>query len=94
MSRLENMPSKIETARLTAALVDQFCASFPAVPRAITLDIDDAVDTAHGGQQLSFWNVHHDCRCFLPIHVYHAESGRPVTMILREGKPTAGRCAR
>ena len=29
MSRLENAPTKIEAARLTAALVDQFCASFP-----------------------------------------------------------------
>jgi len=29
MSRLENMPLRIEAARLTAALVDQFCAGFP-----------------------------------------------------------------
>jgi len=90
MSRLENMPSKIETARLTAALVDQFCASFVRPPKAITLDIDDTVDAVHGGQQLSFWNAHHDCRCFLPIHVYHVESGRPVAMILREGKTPGG----
>jgi hypothetical protein len=91
MSRLENMPSKIEAARLTAALVDQFCASFPSAPKAITLDIDDTVDEAHGGQQLSFWNAHYDCRCFLPIHVYHVESGKPVAMILREGKTPNGK---
>lgn len=90
MSRLENMPSKIEAARLTAALVDQFCASFPRAPTAITLDIDDTVDVVHGGQQLSFWNAHYDCRCFLPIHVYHVESGKPVVMILREGKTPKG----
>jgi hypothetical protein len=91
MSRLENMPGKIEAARLTAALVDQFCASFPRPPTTMTLDIDDTVDAVHGGQQLSFWNAHHDCRCFLPIHVYHVESGRPVVMILREGKTPGGR---
>jgi hypothetical protein len=64
MSRLENMPSRIEAARLTTALVDQFCASFPRPPKTITLDIDDSVDAVHGGQQLSFWNAHYDCRCF------------------------------
>jgi Transposase DDE domain group 1 len=90
MSRLENMPSRIEAARMTAALVDQFCASFPRTPKTLTLDIDDTVDAVHGGQQLSFWNAHHDCRCFLPIHVYHVESGRPVVMILREGKTPSG----
>ena len=90
MSRLENMPSKMEAARLTATLVDQFCASFARAPAAITLDIDDTVDEVHGGQQLSFWNAHYDCRCFLPIHVYHVESGKPVVVILREGKTPGG----
>ena len=33
MSRLENMPSRIEAARMTAALVDTFCQSFPAPRR-------------------------------------------------------------
>ena len=33
MSRLENTPSRIEAARMTAALVDMFCRSFPAPPR-------------------------------------------------------------
>jgi hypothetical protein len=91
MSRLENMPSKIEAARLTVALTDQFCASFPSAPRAMTLDIDDTVDEVHGGQQLSFWNAHYDCRCFLPMHIYHVESGKPVSMILREGKTPKGK---
>ena len=33
MSRLENAPSRSEVARMTAALVDIFCRSFPA-PRS------------------------------------------------------------
>ncbi len=90
MSRLENMLSRIGAARLTAALPDQFCASFAVPPAEITLDIDDTVDEVHGGQQLSFWNAHYDCRCFLPIHVYHVESGKPVVVILREGKTPDG----
>ena len=36
MSRLENAPSRLEVARMTAALVDLFCRSFDAPPVAIT----------------------------------------------------------
>jgi hypothetical protein len=91
MSRLENMPSRREAVRLTAALIDQFCASFETPPDEITLDIDDTLDRVHGGQQLSFWNAHHDERCFMPIHIYHVGSGKPVVAILRTGKTPAGR---
>ena len=76
MSRLENAPSRIEVARMTAALVDIFCRSFPAPPSAITLDIDGTCDPLHGGQQLSLFHAHYDTRCFLPIHVFHGESGK------------------
>src|SRR4029077_19333343 len=39
------------------------------------------------GQQ---WNAHYDERCFLPIHVYDAATGAPVTVILRPGKTPSG----
>ena len=42
------------------------------------LDIDDTFCTAHGGQQLAFWNAHHDERGFAPMHIYHVASGTPV----------------
>jgi hypothetical protein len=90
MSRLENAPSKIEIARLMAALVDGFCESYRRAPSSITLDIDDTCDTVHGHQQLSLFNAHYDERCFLPIHIYEAASGKPVAMILREGKTPSG----
>ena len=90
MSRLENAPSRIEVARLTAALVDIFCRSFPAPPASITLDVDDTCDRVHGHQQLSLFNAHYDTRCFLPVHVYHVESGRPVAVLLRPGKTPSG----
>ena len=44
----------------------------------------------HGHQQLSLFNAHYDERCFLPIHIYEAASGKPVAMILREGKTPSG----
>src|SRR5712672_786016 len=90
MSRLENAPSKIEIARLMAALVDGFCDSYRRAPSSITLDIDDTCDTVHGHQQLSLFNAHYNERCFLPIHIYEAASGKPVAMILREGKTPSG----
>jgi hypothetical protein len=90
MSRLENAPSKIEIARAMAAMVDQFCKSYRRVPASITLDIDDTFDAVHGHQQLSLFNAHYDERCFLPIHIYEGSRGKPVAVILREGKTPAG----
>ena len=90
MSRLENAPSRSEVARMTAVLVDIFCRSFPSPPAAITLDIDDTCDAVHGQQQLSLFNAFYDTRCFLPVHVYHVESGKPVAVLLRPGKTPSG----
>jgi hypothetical protein len=90
MCRLENLPSPTALKRMMAAMVELFCDSFEQVPRRITLDIDDTCDPAHGGQQLSLFHAHYGERCFLPIHVYEAVSGKPVAVILRPGK-TPGR---
>jgi hypothetical protein len=90
MSRWENAPTTRELVRLTGALVDLYCASYPTPPVAVTLDIDETVDVVHGGQQLSFWNGHYGERCFLPIHVYDTATGRPVAMLLRTGKAPSG----
>jgi len=45
----------------------------------------------HGHQQLSLFNAHYDERCFLPIHIYDAESGHCLAVILRPGKTPAGK---
>lgn len=91
MSRLENAPSRIELARMMAAMVELFCDSYRRAPASITLDIDDTFDAVHGNQQLSLFNAHYDGRCFLPIHIYEGKSGKPVAMILREGKTPSGK---
>jgi hypothetical protein len=90
ISRWENAPTTRELARMMAAMVDIYCASYPLPPEAVTLDIDDTCDVVHGYQQLSFWNGHHGERCFLPIHVYDTATGRPVAMLLRTGKTPSG----
>jgi len=90
MCRLENAPGRIEIARMSGAMIDQFCDSYPRAPASIVLDIDDTLDRVHGRQQLSLFNAHYDERCFLPIHIYEGTSGKPVAAILREGKTPNG----
>ncbi len=64
VSRWENQPDLREVIRMTYAMVDIYCASYPAPPGSVTLDIDDTVDVVHGHQQLSLFNAHYDERCF------------------------------
>jgi Transposase DDE domain group 1 len=90
MCRLENLPGPLALKRMMAAMVALFCDSFQEVPRRIVLDIDDTEDRVHGGQQLSLFHAHYDSRCFLPIHVYEATTGKPVAVILRPGKTPDG----
>jgi hypothetical protein len=89
ISRLENAPSRTEAARLTAALIDQVGTTVQPGKQAI-LDIDDTFCAAHGGQQLAFWNAHHDERGFAPMHIYHVASGMPVVAILRPARTPKG----
>jgi hypothetical protein len=89
ISRLENAPSKTEAARLSAALLDQFGATVKPGKLEV-LDIDDTFCAAHGGQQLAFWNAHHDERGFASMHIYHVASGTPVVTILRPARTPKG----
>src|SRR5467141_2252580 len=89
ISRLENAPSKTEAAQLAAALLDQFGTTVKPDKQEI-LDIDDTFCAAHGGQQLAFWNAHHDERGFASMHIYHVASGTPVATILRPARTPKG----
>ena len=91
ISRLENTPDLRALIRMSHGLVDLWCRSHASVPTSITLDIDDTADTVHGHQQLSLFNAHYDERCFLPIHVYDADTGHCVLTILRPGKTPDGK---
>jgi hypothetical protein len=90
LSRFENTPGLRDLLRMGRVMVDLWCASYAKAPQSVILDIDDTLDVVHGRQQLSLFNAHYDERCFLPIHVYDTESGRPVTVILRPGKTPTG----
>lgn len=90
ISRFENAPSKWDAGRLAKALVDQFTARVTPALRDI-FDIDDTFDAAHGGQQMTFWNAHHDERGFQPMHIYHGTTGLAVAAILRPAKTPNGR---
>jgi Transposase DDE domain group 1 len=91
MSRLENAPDLRTLIRMSQGLVDLWCGGYKRPPRSITLDIDDTADTVHGHQQMSLFNAHYDERCFLPIHVYDAETGHCVLTVLRPGKTPNGK---
>jgi hypothetical protein len=89
ISRLENAPSKTDAARLGVALLDQFGTTVKPGGMEI-LDIDDTFCAAHGGQQLAFWNAHHDERGFASMHIYHVASCTPVAAILRPARTPKG----
>src|SRR5246500_4553568 len=89
ISRLENAPSKTEAARLSAALLDQLGTTVKPGKLEV-LDIDDTFCAAHGGQQLAFWNAHHDERGFASMHIYHVASGTRVATILRPARTPKG----
>jgi hypothetical protein len=94
MSRWENAPDLRTLIRLSYAMVDLWCGSYWRPPKAITLDIDDTADTVHGHQQLALFNAHYDERCFLPIHIYDADTGHCVLTIMRPGKTPDGNVVR
>ena len=89
ISRLENAPSKTAAGRLSAALLDQFGTTVKPGKLEV-LDIDDTFCAAHGGQQLAFWNAHHDEGGFASMHIYHVASGTPVAAILRPARTPKG----
>jgi len=95
LSRLENAVSGRMLARMGLGMIDAFCDSYTRVPDRIVLDIDDTVDLAHGGQQLSLFNTHAGDTCFQPILIFEAGTGKPVAAILRPGKrPSGGEAAK
>ena len=77
ISRLENLPTAPSLLCMGRAMVELYCSSFRQVPRRIVLDIDDAFDPAHGGQQLQ------------PIVIFDA-AGRLLAAMLGPAKRPSG----
>ena len=56
ISRVENSVTPTDLLRLEDWFINQFVESFDDPPNRITLDIDTFADSAHGAQQLTFFN--------------------------------------
>ncbi len=89
--RLENLASWRDLGRMGLAMIDLFCDSFSRPPSAITLDIDDTDDAAHGNQQLALFNAYYGEYCFQPVHIFDAATGKPLVSLLRPGKTLSGK---
>ena len=92
LSRFEHAPTAKDLVRMGWALVDLVVAQLaPATPEII-IDVDPYDDPCHGQQQLSLFNGHYDCRCYLPLAVcLTGPDGvkRPVGAVLRPGNAKA-----
>src|SRR6266849_5477022 len=75
-----------EMIRYRALLI---AAGYPDGNDCDALKSDPAFKMA-GGQQLALFNAYYDSRCFQPIHIYEAATGKPVAIILRPGKTPDG----
>jgi hypothetical protein len=71
LSRFENSPSSKELFRMAEEIADvvieRHAKRLGGKARRITIDLDPTDDPTHGAQQLSFFNGHYDCFCFLPM---------------------------
>jgi hypothetical protein len=50
--------------------------------RLITLDLDPTDDPTHGAQQLSLFNGHYDCWCYLPVVAFATFNGERESYLL------------
>ncbi len=52
---------------LLANVIERHQRRLHGLARRITLDLDPTDDPTHGAQQLTFFNGHYDCWCYLPL---------------------------
>jgi hypothetical protein len=71
LSRFENAVTTKDLYRMGSCLLDRVIERhrkrLRRKVRRITLDFDPTDDPTHGAQQLSFFNGHYDCWCYLPL---------------------------
>jgi hypothetical protein len=52
---------------LAASVIERHQRRLHGRARRITIDLDPTDDPTHGAQQLTFFNGHYDCWCYLPL---------------------------
>jgi hypothetical protein len=101
LSRFENSMGLRALMRAAEALADRLLDRLQrryAGATRITIDIDPTEDETHGLQQLSLFNGHYDCHCYLPLCgfvTFHDARGREfkesylLAAMLRGGRASA-----
>jgi len=97
LSRFENAVDRKDLFRMADALADAVierqCKRLHGRARLITLDLDPTDDPTHGAQQLSLFNGHYDCWCYLPVVAFATFNGEReaylLAAVLRAGNAPA-----
>jgi len=83
---------------LAANVIDRHRQRLQGRARRITIDLDPTDDPTHGAQQLTFFNGHYDCWCYLPLLAFVTFNDEVeqylCAAILRPGNAPATRGAR
>ena len=85
ISRVENSVTPADLLRLEDWFLERFVESFDEPPRRITLDIDTFADTAHGQQQLTFFNNFYKRNIYQVRVITCAENDQIVLPVLLHG---------
>jgi hypothetical protein len=85
ISRVENAVTPADLLRLEDWFIDAFVESFDEEPVAITLDIDTFADSAHGAQQLTFFNNFYKDNIYQVRVITCAENDAIVLPVLLHG---------
>lgn len=99
LSRFENAASSKDLFKMGGELADivieHHAKRLKGKARRITIDLDPTDDPTHGAQQLSFFNGHYDCYCYLPMVgtlQFNNETEKYLfTVVLRPGNAPASR---
>jgi hypothetical protein len=102
LSRFENQVGVHELyamgRELAASVIERHRRRLHGRARTITIDLDPTDDPTHGAQQLTFFNGHYDCWCYLPLLAFVTFNDEVeqylCAAILRPGNAPATRGAR
>jgi hypothetical protein len=102
LSRFENQVGVHELhamgCELAASVIARHQQRLHGRARTITIDLDPTDDPTHGAQQLTFFNGHYDCWCYLPLRAFVTFNDEVeqylCAAILRPGNAPATRGAR
>lgn len=97
LSRFENAVGRADLYRMGVALADTVIERhrrrLKRKVKRITIDLDPTDDPTHGAQQLTFFNGHYDCWCYLPVAGFLTFNEEPeqylFCYVLRPGNATA-----